>query len=183
MLPTREVHALNIDSDNVAVPVMDAFVEQVKNGQAGELRGIYIPQMLAARVVQQPSGMDGFVSSWENVVTQFGMASRVGSTGLLAHNYLAGKKFSMMKEGQKFFLVYGDGQVSSFRISEILQFQALEPYSTESAFIDLKNESTLTAAELFMKVYGRPGQLVLQTCIAADGNDSWGRLFVIAEPY
>jgi hypothetical protein len=182
MIPTREVRALNLDRGDVAVPAIDTFVEQLRNGQAGELRGIYIPGIIAASIVQQPSGMDAFISPWENVVTQFGMASKVGSTGLLAHNYLAGRYFAMLQEGQKFFLVYGDGQISSFRVSEILQFQALQPHSTESTFVDLQNESSLTTAELFMKVYGRPGQVVLQTCIEADGNASWGRLFVIAEP-
>jgi hypothetical protein len=31
-------------------------------------------------------------------------------------------------------------------------------------------------------IYGRRGDLVLQTCIEAQGIDTWGRLFVIAEP-
>ncbi len=93
------------------------------------------------------------------------MATKVGSTGLLAHNYLAGSNFTKLKEGQKFFLIYGDGQISSFRVSEILQFQALQPHSTESAFVDLQTENTLTTAELFMKIYGRPGKVVFQTCI------------------
>jgi hypothetical protein len=88
----------------------------------------------------------------------------------------------MLLEGQKFFLVYGDGQVASFRVSEILRFQALQPYSSESNFVDLQNDASLTTTELFKKVYGRPGQAVLQTCIEADGIASWGRLFVIAEP-
>jgi hypothetical protein len=182
MIPTREVRALNLDLNDVGLPVLDTFVEQLRNGQAGELRGIYLPGITAASVVQQPSGMDAFISPWEDVVTQFRMASKVGSTGLLAHNYLAGKYFSTLKEGQKFFLVYGDGQISGFRVSEILRFQALQPTSTSSNFVDLQNENTLTTMELFMKAYGRPGQVVLQTCIEADGNASWGRLFVIAEP-
>jgi len=182
VIPTREARALNLDPGDVVVPVLESFIEQIRNGQAGELRGIYIPGIIAASIVQQPSGMDAFISPWGNVVTQFGMASKVGSTGLLAHNYLAGRNFAMMLEGQKFFLVYGDGQISSFRVSEILRFQALQPYSTESTFSDLQNEVSLTTAELFMKVYSRPGQVVLQTCIEADGIASLGRLFVIAEP-
>ncbi len=69
MLPSHEVRALNVDSRDVSLPAMDTFVDQVMNGQAGELRGIYIPNIIAARVVQQPSGMDAFISPWENVVT------------------------------------------------------------------------------------------------------------------
>lgn len=182
ILSTRQVRALNLVPEDAVLQEMNSFVDEIKNGQPGELRGIYVPEIIAARVVQQPSGMDAFISPWENVVTQFGMASKVGSTGLLAHNFLAGKNFAMLREGQKFFLVYGDGRISRFRVSQILRFEALEPYSTESTFVDLQNESSVTTTELFMKVYSRPGQVVLQTCIEADGNASWGRLFVIAEP-
>jgi hypothetical protein len=35
---------------------------------------------------------------------------------------------------------------------------------------------------VFTKIYAVKDRLVLQTCIAKDGIDSWGRLFVIAEP-
>jgi len=182
VLPARNVRALSNDSADVVLPRMDSFVAQIKDGEADELRGIYVPEILAAHIVQQPSGMEAFVSPVENVATQFRLASKVGSTGLLAHNYLAGKNFAMLKEGQEFFLIYGDGKVSAFTVSEILQYQALEPYSTSGSFVDLENDDLLTTAELFTKIYSRPGQVVLQTCIEANGNQSWGRLFVIAEP-
>lgn len=182
LIPTGNVQALSSDSSSVDLSDLDAFVEQVKNGQADELRGVYVPGILATQVVQQPVGMSAFVSSWENVVTQFGLASKVGSTGLLAHNYLAGESFSLLQDGQEFYLVYGDGQVSTFVVSKILQYQALEPNNTSSSFLDLENGNILTASELFRKVYNRPGQVIFQTCIYADGDPSWGRLFVIAEP-
>jgi hypothetical protein len=173
IIPTRDVHALTD---------LDMFVEQVQNGQADQLRGIYIPGVLAAPVVQQPSERSDFVSSWQNVVTQFNMASKVGSTGLLAHNYLAGKSFALLKGGQDFYLVYGDGRVVQFTVSEVLQYEALEPASASSKFVDLKSGSTLTHSALFLEVYDRPGQVVLQTCIEKDNEPSWGRLFIIAEP-
>lgn len=182
IIPAGNVHALTGHFNSVDLPDLDVFIEQVKNGQADELRGIYIPGILAARVVQQPAGMAGFVSPWQNVVTQFSLASKVGSTGLLAHNYLAGKSFALLQDGQEFHLVNGDGKISTFIVSEILQFQALEPSSTLSPFMDLENGDILTYAELFTKVYNRPGQVVFQTCIVAGGNPAWGRLFIIAEP-
>ena len=119
------VCALNLVPKDAVLQEMNSFVDEIKNGQPGELRGIYVPEIIAARAVEQPSGMDAFISPWENVVTQFGMASKVGSTGLLAHNFLAGKNFAMLREGQKFFLVDGDGRISHFRVSQILRFQAL----------------------------------------------------------
>jgi hypothetical protein len=146
------------------------------------LRGIYIPEILAAQIVQQPEGNDEFVSPWDNIVTQFDPASDFGSTGLLAHNYLAGKSFLLVKKNQKFHLVYGDGRTSEFVVTEILRYQAPETNSASSVFKDLVNGESLTASELFLKAYNRPGMVVFQTCITAEGNASWGRLFIIAEP-
>lgn len=166
-----------------ALTGLDTFVEDVKNGQADELRGIYIPGILAAPVVQQPNGRADFVSSWENVVTQFSLASKVGSTGLLAHNDLAGRNFLLLKTGQEFYLIYGDGQVAAYVISEVLQYQALEPNNISSEFIDLQDTgSTLSARQLFRQIYDKPGQVILQTCITINDDPSGGRLFVIAKP-
>lgn len=183
LIPMGSVRALNDQFNEADLPLLNEFVNQVKNGQAGELRGIYIPELLAARIVQQPANNNQFVSPRQNTVTQFGLASRVGSTGLLAHNYLAGERFFFLKENQKFYLVYGDGQVSAFVVTEILRYQALEPASTSSKFVGLESDDILLASELFSKVYDRDGDVVLQTCIEAEENLIWGRLFVIAEPY
>ena len=173
LIPTGYVRALTD---------LDVFVEQVENGQADQLRGIYIPGILAAPVIQQPSGRAGFVSSWQNIVTQFSLASKVGSTGLLAHNYLAGQSFALLETEQEIYLIYGDGRVDLFAVSEILQYQALRPDSTSSAFVDLSSGDTLTYTELFKEVYARPGQLILQTCISMNENPSGGRLFIVAKP-
>ena len=162
---------------------LDTFVSQVKNDQPAEVRGVYIPDILAAAVLQQPAGNYGFVSPRPEVVTQFDLAARAGSTGLLAHNNLAGESFSLIKKQQKFYLVYGDGKTAAFIVTEVLRYQALEPTNVAGDLKDLQNGNVLTAAAVFSKVYERPGQVILQTCIAMGGNLSWGRLFVIAEPY
>jgi hypothetical protein len=181
-VPISNVHALSSQLHGNSLPLLDAFISQVKNGQAAELRGIYIPEILAARVVQQPMGNYEFVSPRQNIITQFDLAARVGSTGLLAHNYLAGESFSLLEEDQKFYLIYGDGQVSAFVVTEILRYQALEPANVLGDLKDLRNGDQLTAAAVFSKVYDRPGQVIFQTCIPKGNNISWGRLFVIAEP-
>jgi hypothetical protein len=134
-------------------------------------------------VVQQPAGDNDFVSPRQNVLTQFDLASQFGSTGLLAHNYLAGESLALLQRDQIFYLVYGDGRVAVFAIREILRYQALEPESSYSRFVDLENNNTLSTAELFTRVYNSPGKVILQTCIARQDNLSWGRLFIIAEPY
>ena len=181
-VPSGRVQAMTDDFNDESLPGMDAFVGQVRNGQSGELRGIYIPGILAAPIVQQPRGMEEFVSPWQNIVTQFGLASNYGSTGLLAHNYLAGKSFHFLQPGQEIQLVYGDGRVATFIISEILHYQALEPDSTSSSFINLDTGESQSYASLFSRIYHRPGQVVFQTCISAGEDIAWGRLFVIAEP-
>ena len=182
LFPTNFVHALTEGSNSIGLPDLDAFIHQVKNGHADELGGIYVPGILAARIVQQPVGMDDFVSSWQGVLTQFSLASRLGSIGLLAHNDLAGKGFASLQRGQEFYLVYGDGSVSTFIVSEIFEYKAIDPSSASSSFIDMKNGDVLTSSELFSKVYNRPGRVIFQTCLEAADSLTWGRLFVIAEP-
>ena len=181
-IPAGNVHALTTDSNDVDQSLLTTFARLVQNGHADQLRGLYIPELLSAPVVQQPAGVDGFISPWQNVVTQFGFASKLGSTGLLAHNDLAGKSFALLHKGQEFYLIYGDGKIAAFVVSEILQYQALEPSSPSSSFTDLGNNKILTSSELFTKIYAHPGRVVLQTCISAENSPTWGRLFVIAEP-
>lgn len=164
-------------------PPLDVFIEQVTNGQADILRGVYVSGVLASPVVLQPAATPAFVSSAENTLTQFELASRYGSVGLLAHNSLAGKNFSLLEQGQVLYLIYGDGAVMSFVITDLLRFQALDPENVHSHFVDLATDDVLTAPELFLKIYDQPGKVILQTCITAYGNNSWGRLFISAEPY
>ena len=164
------------------IPPLDEFIVRVANGEADELRGIYAPDVFAYSVVTQPDGSPAFVSTQPETVTQFEAASRYDTTGLLAHNYLAGENFSSLEKGQWIYLIYGDGRTETFIIGELIRFQALEPNSVTSDFVDLATGERLSSTRLFFKVFNRPGNLTLQTCIYADGNLSWGRLFILAEP-
>src|SRR5688572_15833156 len=87
LLPAETVRAFSASPQLGDLPDLLRFVEQVKNGQAGELRGLYVPELFAIPVVQQPVGDHEFISPRHNILTQFSLASRFGSTGLLAHNY------------------------------------------------------------------------------------------------
>ena len=182
-IPTGDVQALPNHPQTSNLDQLDVFSDQVRNGHASELRGVYIPEILTAQIVGQPEGRYEFVSPWPNFLTQFGLASRYGSIGLVAHNHLAGDGFSLLNEDQDVYLVYGDGEIRTYVVREILRYQALEPDSYSSDFKDLGTGSILTASELFLKVYDRPGMVIFQTCISTDTSSSWGRLFVIAEPY
>ncbi|MBL8107006.1 MAG: hypothetical protein JNJ72_15695 [Anaerolineales bacterium] len=164
------------------IPPLDEFIAHVANGQADELRGIYVPDLFAYPVVPQPEDSPAFVSTQPETLTQFNAAARYGTTGLLAHNYLAGESFSLLEEGQLIYLIYGDGKTETFIVREFMRVQALSPNSVTSEFVDLDTGERLSSTRLFFKVFNRPGNLTLQTCINAEGNLSWGRVFILAEP-
>lgn len=163
-------------------PDFQGFIKLVENGNVGVLSGVYIPNVLALPVVQQPAGDAGYVSDQDDEATQFAMASQYGNIGLLAHNYLSGQLFSNLSVGEEVRLVYGDGKVHYFVITELLRYQALEPTSQWSSFRNLDNYDVLSAEQMFTRAYAGAHHLTLQTCIASNGNSSWGRLFVIAVP-
>jgi hypothetical protein len=170
------------DSNQVALPNFTDFSRIVQNGEADVLRGVYVADALALPVVQQPYGNPGYVSNYEGQVTQFSMASQFGNLGLLAHNHLAGKSFSRLSVGQEVRLIYGNGKVEYFVITEILGYQALQPNNVRSAFRDLATDETITADQLFKRVYMGDRHVTFQTCIEENGDLSWGRLFIVATP-
>jgi hypothetical protein len=170
------------NDNGTALPDYKSFLESVRNGQKGILRGVYVPGVFAIPVVQQPVGYPGFVSQNEDEITEFNMAAEVGNVGLLAHNNLSGASFTNLSPGQEVRLIYGDGSVEYYIIDQILQYQALQPYSPSSEFRDLETNVTISAEELFRKVYRGERHVTFQTCIEANGNSSWGRLFIVAQP-
>jgi hypothetical protein len=160
------------------------FISSVENGNTQQLVGIYVPDLLALPVVQQPASNPAYVSTKTNTVTQFGMPSKYGTTAILAHNNLSGSLFYSLKTGDLVVLVYGDGSLKYEQIDHVRRFQALSPESPFSNFIDLeKPERQLTSTDLFSQIYNGGNALVFQTCLAAHGNPSWGRIFITAKPY
>lgn len=169
--------------EEASLPDFEEFSESVQNAdQANVLLGVYVPGVLALPVVQQPAGDAGYVSSRNGEITQFDMAARFGTVGLLAHNHLSGKSFYQLAPGQEVRLIYGNGKVEYFVISRLLEYQALQPTSPYSSFRSLDGRETLTAEQMFKKVYAGERHVTFQTCIEANGNLSWGRLFILAVP-
>ena len=166
------------------LPTFTDFSKTVQNGKAMDLRGVYVSDVLALPVVQQPSNNAGYVSSTDGEATQFRMASQYGNIGLLAHNHLSGKLFAQLAAGQEVRLVYGDGKVETFVVLEVLKYQALQPNSPYSEFRNMNDSKskTLSAEQMFKRVYFGDKHVTFQTCIEKDGSLSWGRLFVIAIP-
>ncbi len=142
-----------------------------------------VPELFALTVEQQPANSAGYVASRPGVVTQFSLASNSGAVGLLAHNTFAGALFFSMHPSQRVVLSLANGIKRYYRISTIDQYQALQPASPYSDFLDLQAPgSPLSAGQVFQKIYQHPDWLIFQTCIARNGNVSWGRLFITAVP-
>jgi hypothetical protein len=176
------VSTFTISDSRKTLPSFEDFVKLVENTNINGLFGVYVPDVLALPVVQQPEGDTNYVSRDDNQATQFATASQYGNIGLLAHNYLSGKFFSNLAMGQEVRLVYGNGKVEYFVITEVLRFQALEPDSQWSSFRNLDTNEILSAGQMFARAYAGNHHVTFQTCVAANGNSSWGRLFVIATP-
>lgn len=159
-----------------------SFIAQVKNGSSEQITGLYIQDIFSYPVIQQPSDQPAYVSTNADLVTQFSSASSFGSLGFLAHNNLAGSRFSEIENGDLISVVFGDGHFIQYQVTQIRSLKALEPTSTSSSFLDLSDNQKLTTQEVFYQTYGVKDQLILQTCISSQGLDSWGRLFIVAVP-
>ena len=164
--------------------IFDQFIADLKNGESDEIVGIWIENVLALVVVYQPTGNPGFVSTVDEVATYFLYAwEKAGNHGLLAHNYLAGRYFFNIQVGDIVTLVFGDGNYEDFEVTSINEYQALQPDSPYSEFIDLGSGEQLTATNLFMEVYMGDFHTTLQTCIANGAETEWGRRFTLAPPF
>lgn len=182
MIPVSGAPAMPVTEEKSAFITLEDFSQGVADGSAQTIRGVYVQDVLALRVVQQPAGEPAFVSATAGTVTQFGMASANGTTGLLAHNFAAGKLFSNLSSGQIVNVVYGDGSTKQYKIKKMMRFQALQPTSPSSNFVNLDTQEQLTASGLFSQVYTGSHHLTFQTCIQEGTQDSWGRLFILADP-
>jgi hypothetical protein len=173
---------LKSDGESEKKAAINDFISTVADGATGIIRGVYSENNFALQIIQQPSGQAGFVSTIEGVATQFSMPSKYGVTGLLAHNYLSGRHFFGLEIGDIVQLVYGDGDIKEYQIADIQRYQALQPNSPNSQFQNLNTGERISATQLFKQVYMGNHHLTIQTCIQEGSEDSWGRLFIIANP-
>src|SRR4030042_5091203 len=97
-----------------------------------DVSGVYLGNNRYLRVVQQPGGRPEYVSGISGVATSFQLASRYGTIGLIAHNYLGGRFFLDLKEGDVVHVLDARGRARRYQVTNIRQFQALEPRSPRS---------------------------------------------------
>lgn len=163
--------------------IFDQFISEMKNGNANQVVGIWVENVMALEVVYQPAGNSSFVSTVDDVVTYFLYPwEKAGNHGLLAHNYLAGRYFFDVGYGDIITLVFGDGYYQDFEVTQIKEYQALQPNSPYSNFIDLETGEQKNVNTVFMEVYMGDFHTTLQTCIANGGEGEWGRQFTLAPP-
>jgi hypothetical protein len=173
------ITGLQNSASNSSVDYSTQPVNTLSDGSSTVTR-VTVSDLFDFPVIQQPSGNAGYVSSKSSTLTQFGMATSYGSIGILAHNNLAGKYFKSLS-GKTITVTFSDGSTKNYTVSTVKQFQALSPSDPYSNFVDLNDSSvTLSSTDLFLNTFGIGGALVFQTCIAKNGNSSWGRLFIIA---
>jgi hypothetical protein len=164
------------------LPDPQSFIASLYNGQSDVIRGVFIEDILALPVVQQPENNINYVSDRLGGLTQFQMAAEFGVTGLLAHNNLSGKDFFMLQPDQEVWVIYGDKAVRKYSVSEIDTFQKLELFSPQSDYLDLSTNIKMSTSEMFRRFYRGEHRLIFQTCLEKDGLLNWGLLFVTATP-
>jgi hypothetical protein len=147
-----------------------------------DVNGLFLDSGHFMRVVEQPSGHPEYVSGISNVATRFSLPTRYGNVGLIAHNFLSGKYFLELQPGDFLYLMDGYGKRRRYLVKSIQRYQALQPRSPRSNFINLDTQEFCSASEVFKRVYMGNHRVVLQTCIQKGSIEEWGRHFVIAEP-
>jgi hypothetical protein len=163
-------------------PELLEFSRRVVNGQPGSLCGLYVAGILALRVVQQPADDPAYISQEDGTATEFQKADLFDAVGLLAHNTLAGRDFFKLSEGRELILIYGDGRVKYFHVSEVADFQRLTLADLRSDFLPLDSNQKQTADQVFARFYQQAHRLTLQTCLRRGDIADWGVHFVVADP-
>ncbi len=123
----------------------------------------------ALELVNQVTAVWGEATVFEAPLEDF------GTVGVLAHNYLEGRRFMLLNEGDLIGLGWMDGREAWYRVTEIQVWTATEP-GNEFSPLERRGEVRDSWA-VYQSVYGPPGRLVLQTCVGVRG----GFYFVVAE--
>jgi hypothetical protein len=142
---------------------------------------VYVEGLFALKVVTQPAGDVGYVSTDPGTTTLFQLTDP-SVTGLLAHNVLDGAKFLDLKPGQIIRLIYGDGSIRSYQVEGMREFQRLDRSNLQSDFIETQTNTQMTSQQVFDWFYTGSPHLTLQTCVAKDGLLDWGVRFIVAFP-
>jgi len=177
-LPRPQPIPLAPDSDRDLVEAIEYLT--IGKTDPNQLVGLYAPGIFRFKIVEQPDGNAVFVSPLGDTLTNFLSAKNNGITGLLAHNYLAGRNFYDLEVGDSLFLIWGDRRFVEYLIVETGDYQKLSSDIFASKYIDLATGETLTTDDVFTRYYRGNHRLTLQTCLERKGDLSWGLHFITA---
>ncbi len=149
---------------------------------AKKIKGLYAAETFSLRVNPAAFRKTGICITGRRCSHPVQHATSNNVTGMLAHNFSSGRFFFDLAVNNVIDVVYGDGSIKEYKVTQIKKFQALSPKSSASDFVDLDTKEKLSASGLSTGCTPGKHHLTLQTCIQEGTEDSWGRLFVIAEP-
>jgi hypothetical protein len=177
LLLAFQANALPVTGLNMrtAAGVTAGFMDQLLNGKSAKaVVQVSVPGKFSYSVVQTgndvPTGYE---------LGQYTQAAKKGSVGLLAHNYLAGQSFFSLAIGDEVNLTYSNGATQTFVVTNVLRYQATDPNDYSKPFLN-SNGRQVSAKNVFNQAFHNNG-LTFQTCIIAEGLNTWGLLFVQAE--
>ncbi len=124
-------------------PGLGDFTSSIINGDPEIVVGVYVEDLFALPVIQQPQDEPSYVSDEEGLLTQFKLPAKHGVVGILAHNTLSGSLFSHLTMGDKVVVVYGDGRSELYIVAYAESYQALDPESPYSEFININGATDL----------------------------------------
>jgi hypothetical protein len=76
----------------------------------------------------------------------------------------------------------GDGSIERYRITGLNSYQKLSPGSNWSYYLDLETGEKYSTYQVFSQYYQGEHHLTFQTCLEKDGLETWGIIFIVAEP-
>lgn len=158
------------------------LIARVTNGNADQVVGSYIPDLLAAEVLQQPEDQPDWISPDAGTLTQYRAASQLGNLGLLASKDSAAALFDQMAAGLPVTIIQGDGSLREYSIAGILTFQAIDPTDPNSDYLIQPVGVHVPYSELLNCIYGGEEHLVFESTIDKPDVPNWGKLFVVAFP-
>ena len=156
--------------------------QSLASGNPPNNYGVYLDGIKFLRIENQPSGIPSFISNRDDVLTRFCLAENYFNLALIAHNHLAGKYIVQLALGSIVYLIDGMRKWEEYLITRICRFRALQPRNPNSLLQDLLEGEIYTAEEVFRQFYMGRHHLIFQTCISSEGNNEWGRYFLVAEP-
>jgi len=96
------------EQESGGIPSLEEFRRSVMNGNANQLTGIWVEDILAFKV---SPGTHSYAPSTRNTASVYSWADDHGVTALLIHNYLGGTLLYQLNAGMYIAVVYGNGGV------------------------------------------------------------------------